>query len=110
MPLTVMRMAKELKFFSDGDQLNPITVVDFSRVDVGETHKLTIFMGNMSDEWPIKEITVNKDKVDPQLTIDFAEELEPSEFSPVVITWTPSLDRRIPLDLTGIFEAELWIG
>ena len=103
-------MANELKFFSSGSQLNPITVVDFSRVDVGETHKLTVFMGNMSNEWPIKEITVHKDKVDPQISIDFAEELEPSEFSPIVITWKPSLERRKPLDLVGLFEAELWIG
>jgi len=104
----VMRMADELRFFDDEDQTKSISIVDFSRVEVGQTHVLTVYMANIDKEWPLKNIeTSNMDK---QLTLDFPEELEPEEVRPLVLTWKPTLNRREKLDITELFEAELWIG
>ena len=104
----VMRMADELNFYKDEGKKKSISTVDFSRVEVGQTHIVTVYMANLSKEWPIKKIeTSNMDK---QLTLDFPEELEPEEVRPVVLTWKPKLNRREELDITELFEAELWIG
>jgi len=104
----VMRMVEELKFFSDKSQQEPITEVDFKRVDVGETHQRTIYMANISPDWPI--VNISRTLVDRQLAIDFPERLSPNEISSVRITWSPSLNRREPLDIKEVFDAELWIG
>jgi len=102
----VMRMADELKFFEDEALTTPITIVDFKRKDVGETHQLTVYMTNIDKVWPIMNISTSM--LDKQLDLDFPEMLSPEQVAPLIITWTPSLDRRVPLDITEVFDAELF--
>lgn len=101
-------MSNELRIFSDVEATNPISIVEFTRTEVGTTKTKTVWMKNISKDWPIEEIDVEPN--DKQITYDYPKTLEKDTVKKVIITWKPSLSRREVLDVEDIFTGELLIG
>lgn len=101
-------MSNELRLFSDAETNHPVSKINFGRIKIGTTKTETIWMKNMSKEWPLENI-ISKN-TDSQITINFKKRLEKNSVQKVDITWKPSLSRREVLDMEELFEAELVIG
>jgi len=67
-------------------------------------------MKNHSDKWIIQNIQLDKSLNTDEVKITHPELLLPEEVAQVDLTFKPSLKRRDPLYLKGLFLSELWIG
>jgi len=99
---------KELKLFLDKQGLRPVNKFNFQEVEVGSKNEGILYLGNISPEWPIKEISCNLD--DPECTIQYPKELKHGEIKEIFIKWTPKFDRRKPLKAGHLFSGRLKIG
>ena len=101
-------MTEELVLFEDAAKQRRIGHLDYGRVFVGTKNPITLYLGNTSEFWPIKNIKVNK--ASEEIIIDYPQELEAGEIKPVTISWNPNIKQRKPLDAKHLFVGEVWIG
>jgi len=102
-------MAHQLKLYVDKSLNEPIKRLKFPRTEIGDKSKITIYMHNSSEKWPIQEIKHNQ--TNPDITIQgIPQQLRPKESVPLQVQWSPSVDTDDPL--MGILDitSELHIG
>lgn len=98
----------ELALYEDKSMTKPVTDIDFGRPSVGSKNMKTLYLVNLSRDWPISDIRLNLQDVDLKITCP--QFLAPGEMKTMTVEWNPSLKRRVPLDITELIQGELLIG
>lgn len=98
----------ELALYDDPGATKLTTLIDLGRIPVGNHTTIIKYLKNESKQWPIMNITLNE--TDPELEVQFPEMLKPLAIKPVMITFSPSISRREPLNVNQLFVGELYIG
>jgi len=101
-------MSDDLKLYSDKAGTQRLRVLEFDRQWVGTKKKRIIYLKNVSEDWPISNITLNNSE--KELTYEHPIELQPKEIKEVTVSWSPNVNRRKPLDTKHLFVGELDIG
>ncbi|UVF62287.1 hypothetical protein [Nitrososphaeria virus YSH_462411] len=98
----------ELKLYDDPGAAKETSIIDLGRIPVGTSTTIIKYLKNESIRWPIMNIQLNQ--TDPELDVEFPQMLKPGAVKAVKITFTPSIGRREPLNITQLFAGELYIG
>jgi hypothetical protein len=100
--------SSELVIFNDNAKQERIGIIDFGRMFVGTQKETIVYLANISNDWPIRNIRVNE--ANKEIDIEYPKELKPRESVAIKIKWSPGIAQRKPLDSKYLFEGELWIG
>ena len=84
------------------------TLIDLGRIPVGSETTVTKWLKNESKRWPMMNIQLNE--TDTELKVEFPQMIPPLGIKAVKITFSPSIGRREPLNITQLFAGELYIG
>lgn len=101
-------MAGELSIFADNAGTQPLTILDFEEVMVGNSKSMTVYIKNNSPKWPLRKIKALSSVIDG-IDTQHPTDLAPGEIAAAVITWSPSLNIDEPLEADSFFEGELLI-
>ena len=95
----------ELKLMDNG---KPVNMIDFGVSEAGLTNVRILQLHNSSKYYVIENIQLNKSE-DVDYNVVYPKTLKQNETKDVIITWSPKLERRTPLNVSHVFTGDLII-
>ena len=102
-------MAHQLKLYTTKALQEPVKRLKFPRTEIGDRGKMTIYLHNASEKWPILEIKHNQ--TNPDITVQgIPQQLRAKQTVPITVIWSPSINTDDPLSEIIDITSELHIG
>jgi hypothetical protein len=104
-------MPHQLRLYYDSQLKYPVDIFDFGRVEVGEDGFLVFYMKNMSEKWPIVDISVDIPPVIKECKmVEMPSRIGPDKTAKCRYKCSPDLNSDEPLVFLTKIKGRLEIG